>query len=87
MAAQQFLRIHREQIAVEHGGRLEQRLRQRQRRQFDREAAGHQDAALDVIDATLEMHVAGLGVRPGVEDRNHRAVFPLLRRVTHLHST
>src|SRR5882724_4747846 len=31
------------------------------------------------------MHVAGLRVRPGVEDRDHRAALPLLRRVTHLH--
>jgi len=31
------------------------------------------------------MHVAGLRVRPGIEDRDHRAVLPLLRRVAHLH--
>src|SRR6267378_4718246 len=31
------------------------------------------------------MHVAGLRVRPGVEDRDDRAALPLLRRVTHLH--
>ena len=85
MAAQQFLGVHRQQIAVEHGGRLQERFRQRQRRQFHRKAAGHQNAALDVIDAGLEMHVAGLRVRPGVEDRDHRAALPLLRRVAHLH--
>ena len=85
MAAQQFLGVHRQQVAVEHGGRLQERFRQRQRRQFHRKAAGHQDAALDVIDPRLEMHVAGLRVRPGVEDRDDRAVLPLLRRVAHLH--
>ena len=85
MAAQQFLGVHRQQIAVEHGGRLQERFRQRQRRQFHRKAAGHQDAALDVVDPALEMHVAGLRVRPGVEDRDHRAVLPLLRRIAHLH--
>ena len=50
VAAQQFLGVHRQQIAVEHGGRLQEGFRQRQRRQFHRKAAGHQDAALDVID-------------------------------------
>ena len=85
VAAQQFLGIHRQQVAVEHGGRLQERFRQRQRRQLHREAAGHQDAALDVVDPALEMHVAGLRVRPGIEDRDHRAAFPLLRRITHLH--
>src|SRR5438445_9868573 len=31
------------------------------------------------------MHVAGLRIRPGVEDRNDRAALPFLRRVAHLH--
>ena len=85
MAAQQFLGVHRQHVAIEHRGRLQERFRQRQRRQFHRKAAGHQHAALDVVDAALEMHVAGLRVRPGVEDRDDRAALPLLRRVAHLH--
>ena len=74
MAAQQFLGVHRQHVAVEHGGRLQERFRQRQRRQFHRKTAGHQHAALDVIDAALEVHVAGLRVGPGVEDRDDRPV-------------
>src|SRR5437660_12033377 len=31
------------------------------------------------------MHVAGLRVRPGVENRDDRPAFPFLRRVAHLH--
>src|SRR5579859_4078384 len=31
------------------------------------------------------MHVAGLRIRPGIEDRNHRAALPFLRRIAHLH--
>ena len=85
MAAQELLGVHRQHVAVEHGGRLQERFRQRQRRQFQRKAAGHQHAALDVVDAALEVHVAGLRVRPGVEDRDHGAALPLLRRVAHLH--
>src|SRR5580704_15832261 len=85
MTAQQFLGVHRQQIAIEHGGRLEEGFRQRQRRQLHRKAAGHQDAALDVVDPGLEMHVAGLRIRPGVEDRDHRPALPFLRRIAHLH--
>ena len=85
MAAQQFLGVHRQHVAVEHGGRLQEGFRQRQRRQFHREAAGHQHAALDVVDPALEMHVAGLRVRPGVEDRDDGPALPLLRRIAHLH--
>ncbi|KAH2812032.1 hypothetical protein KXV85_005237, partial [Aspergillus fumigatus] len=52
---------------------------------FHRKAARHQHAALDVVDAALEVHVAGLRIRPCVEDGDDRAVLPFLRRVSHLH--
>jgi hypothetical protein len=42
-------------------------------RQFDRHAAGHQDAAPDVIDTSLEVQVAARPTR--AEDRGNR---PLL---------
>jgi len=58
---------------------------ERQRRQLHREAAGHQNAALHVVDPASEMHVTGLRVRPGVEDRDHRTPSPLFRCVAHLH--
>ncbi len=85
MAAQKFLGVHRQHVAIEHGGGLQERFRQRQRRQLHRKAAGHQHAALDVVDPALEVHVAGLCIRPRVEDRDDRPVLPLLGRVTHLH--
>src|SRR3981081_2421473 len=44
-----------------------------------------QDAAFDVLDPALEVHVAGLSVRPGVEDGDDRPADPILRRVAHLH--
>jgi hypothetical protein len=31
------------------------------------------------------MHVTGLRIRPGVDDRDDRAVLPFLRRIAHLH--
>ena len=72
MAAQQFLGLHRQQIAIEHGGRLDERLRQRHRRQFDRKAAGLQHAAFDVLGARAQMRVAEIDVAPGVDDADHR---------------
>ena len=51
MAAQQLLGLHGEEIAIEHGGRLDERLGKRHRRQLDRKAAGLQHAALDVLGA------------------------------------
>jgi hypothetical protein len=57
--AQQLLGLHRQEVAVEHGRRLDESLAERDRRQLDREAAGLQHAALDVLDALLEVRVAG----------------------------
>ena len=51
MAAQQLLGLHREEVAVEHGGRLHDHFGERHRRQLDREAAGLQHAALHVLGA------------------------------------
>jgi hypothetical protein len=83
--AQQFLRLHRQHVAIHHGGRLDEALGDRQCGEFDREAACHQDAALHVVDALLEVHMAGLQVRPSVNDGDNRFTLPLLRRVAHLH--
>ena len=85
LAADLLLRLHRQQVAVEHGGRLHEGFRHADRRQFDRQAAGLQHAALDVVDAALEMGVAGVEVRPGVEDADHRPADPILGRIAHLH--
>ena len=85
MRAQQFLHFHRQHVAIEHGGRLEIALRQRQRRQFHRKAPGHQNAAFDVFHPLLEMHMAGLKVRPRIDDRNDRFAGPFLGRIAHLH--
>ncbi len=85
MRAQKLFGFHRQHVAVEHGRRLDVAFRERQRRQFHREPAGFEDAALHVLDALLEMDMARVGVRPGVEDGDDRLVRPFLRRVAHLH--
>ena len=49
-----------------------ERLAERDRRQLEGEAAGLEDAALDVLHPLLEVRMALVDVRPGVEDRDHR---------------
>ena len=68
VGAQQLLGLHRQEVAVEHRGRLLEVLRQRHRRHLDREAARLPDAALDLLGALAEVRVAGVDVAPGVED-------------------
>ena len=84
MRADQLLGLHREEIAVEHGRRLDHDLRQRDRRQFEGKAARLQHAALDVLDAGLEMGVALVDVGPGVDDPDHRPALIFFLRVAHL---
>ncbi len=77
MAAQQLLGLHRQQVAVEHGRRLDERFRQRHRRQLDREAAGLQHAALHVLGARPQMLMAETEVAPGIDDADHRLALPV----------
>ena len=84
MAAQQLLRLHRQEIAVEHGRRLDEGLGQRHRRQLDREAAGLQHAALDVLGARAQMRVAGVDLAPGIDDADHRPAGPVVGVVAEL---
>ena len=54
----QLLRLHREQVAIEHRRRLLERLGQRDRGHLDREAARLPDPALHFLGALPEMRVA-----------------------------
>ena len=78
MTAQQFLGLHRQHVAVEHRRGLDESLRQRERRQFDRKSAGLQYAALDVLGARPQMHVAGIDLAPGIDDADDRLAAPIL---------
>ena len=80
MRAQQLFRLHGEEIAVEHGGGLDERLGQRDRRQLQREAAGLQHAALDVLGARAQVRVAGIDVAPRIDDADDRLALPILAR-------
>ena len=84
MAAQQFLAFHGEEVAVEHGRRLHERLGKRHRRQLDRKAAGLPDAALHVLGALAQMAVARIDLAPGVDDADHRLAGPILAVIAEL---
>jgi hypothetical protein len=77
MAAQKLLGLHRQKVAIEHGGRLDERLGKRHRRQFQRKAARLQHAALDVVGARAQMRVAGINVAPGIDDGDHGLAAPI----------
>ncbi len=72
IAANRFLDIHRRQIARQHRGRPQIRFAIGEHREFDREAAGFMDAALDVLGQLAEMRIAGRQFRPGVANTDDR---------------
>ena len=84
MRAQQLLGLHGQEVAVEHGGRLDERLGQRDGRQLQRKAARLQHAALHIFGARAQVRVAGVDVAPGVDDADHRLAAPILGVVADL---
>ena len=84
MRAQQFLGLHRQEVAVEHGRWLDERFGQRDRRQLQRKAARLQHAALHVFGARAQVRVAGVDVAPRVDDADHGLAAPILGIVADL---
>ena len=84
IGAQQLLRLHREQVAIEHRRRLLERLGQRDRRHLDRKAARLPDPALHFLGALPEMRVAGIDVAPRVDDGDDRLALVVGARIAHL---
>ena len=84
IGAQQFLGLHREQVAIEHRRRLLERLGQRDRGHLDRKAARLPDAALHFLGALAEVRVAGIDVAPRVDDGDDRLALVIGARVAHL---
>src|SRR5512139_52182 len=72
MAAQQLFCLHRQQVAIEHRRRFHEGFRQRHCRQFDREAAGLQHAALHILGTVAQMRVAEIDIAPGIDDADDR---------------
>src|SRR2546430_3874688 len=64
----------------EHDGGAHQRLAQRHRREFQREAARFEHAVADVLGQGAEVGIAGRELRPGVADADHRAPVELVLR-------
>ena len=80
VGAEQLFCLHRQQVAVHHRRRLLERLAERGDRHLDREAAGLEDAALDLFGALAQVLVAGVDAGPGVEDGDDRLALVLFRR-------
>jgi hypothetical protein len=72
IGADGLLDIHGDEVAEHHGGRPHQRLAEAGHREFEREAAGHQHAALHMLGEIAEVPVAVGQFRPGVADADHR---------------
>ena len=68
VAADRFLDVHAHEVAEQHRRRPQVRLAERGDGEFERQAAGFPDAALDVIGERPQMRVARRQLRPGVAD-------------------
>ena len=84
-AADHLLGLHRQHVAVEHGGRLGEALVDRERGQLDGEAAGLEDAALHVLRPLAEVRVARVDLGPGVEHADDRLAHEVLLGEAELH--
>ena len=80
VGADDLLRLHRQQVAVEHRRRLHVRLAHGEDGHLQREAARLPDAALHLLRAQAEVGVAGVRVAPGVEDADDGAARPFRLR-------
>src|SRR5258707_9848767 len=63
---------------------LDERLRQRHRRQLDRKASGLQHAALDVLRPRAQVSVTGVDLAPGIDDDDDGSAAPVGGIITEL---
>src|SRR4029077_14811509 len=68
IGAQQLFRLHGQEIAIHHRGRLLKCFAESDGRHLHREATGLPHAALYIFRAFAQMAVAGIDVAPGVND-------------------
>lgn len=73
VAADHLLGVHGRQVAAEHGSRAEVGFAEGDGGEFQREAAGLQDAALDRFADLAQVAVAGVELAVGVADADERA--------------
>jgi hypothetical protein len=78
IGAQQFLGLHRQEVAIHHGGRFLEHFGQCDGRHFQGVAARLPHAALDFFGALPEMRMAVVDVAPGVDDGNDRLALVVL---------
>ena len=81
VAANAFLHVHADQIAIEHRGGAHQHFAGGHHRELQRPAARLPHAFLHEIGDLAEVRVAGVQLAPGVADANHRAAIKQIVRV------
>ena len=84
MGAKQFFRLHREEIAIEHGGGFDKIFGERERGQFHWKAARLPDAALHLFSACAQMRMTRIGFAPCIDDGNDRFTHEIFIAMTHL---
>ena len=85
MTAQQLFDIHRQQVAIQHGGGLDVLFGQRLRRQLKRKPTRLQHTALHVFHTLLKMTVARIDIRPSINNANDWFTGPVFGAIAHLH--
>ena len=87
MTAQQLFDIHRQQVAIQHGGGFDVLFRQRLRGQLKRKPTRLQHTALHIFNTLFEMAMAGVDIRPSINNADHWLTGPVFGAIAHLHGT
>ncbi len=74
MTTDDFLRLHRKQIAIQHRRRLHQHFAERHDGDFNREPARLQNSSSNLFSPVAKVRVACVQLVPGVQNRNDRFV-------------
>jgi len=84
MAPQDFLGLHRQEIAVEHRRRLHEILAERKHGNFHRHPSRLEHAALHIFREDLEVQMARVDLRPRVQNGDDWLALPILGPQAHL---
>jgi hypothetical protein len=72
LGADELLGLHRQEVAIEHGGRADEQLTEAHGRKDERHAARLEHTTLDGIDEPRHQRVAGVVVRGQIGDTDQR---------------
>ena len=78
VAPQDLFGLHRQQVAIEHGGGFHKHFAQAHDRDFHWKSSGLEHPAFDLLNPLAEMRVAGIHLAPGIEHTDDRFVLEVL---------